>query len=913
MHSKKPMETLNLPLIVSPRVCPISKEADRHRSADDAFQTGNIAQWGEVKKKTKDRAQPKTKDTAAPLSETTNIKGGSRGRGGSENVRAARGRGSDRARGVSRGGRASSTVNAPRNPKPDKPSSDLTAPESGDTAKVDGHDLGADEGSPAENTNMSSSWENINAADAHGSLPLQEAPQASSRPDGTRSWASMFAKHKAAPVPVPQNTSQQRAVAETPAEPSLVDGLVAADIEATDLPKSLQAQDHDVPVPDPTLSTIEIAPEPPIDITPSKDELTESNLEQVADVSNPAPTATAASTVASTIDARLASGTSQVPSTRPSMSGFATSAYKATATPGRTSSFQKRLIEQQEAVVMPGKHAVERAAVQFGSLGLGAESDEVEGDREDPETRAQPPQHSPIAPRASLPPAPHSQGPLSHVPAGDPAPKQAPGLPPANPQAFGHLSQGDKSTSQSAPQQSYSYNQFTNRYGPSTTQPEAAAPAQKPYEPFGTQLHPQYVGIPSATSGEGQSQAQTSQAGGQSMAPGEMSYYSNDGQRHNYQQYYTNMGQQPQPSPRDAPAPQRVGSAVGTTGAEQPSQHAQSQFHARYGQIGEVGNSGNSTPNPPGPQGHGHQNSNPMYQAGQGQAAGQHGGYPYNQQYFNYPQFNSYGGQHPYGRERPLFDDARRYDESYMSHNSSFGYGGSQGGYGGSAFGGGSHKQGMYGQNHHGYGQPGSYGQDPSSPAVAGSYGQQGNPNQDVSSSGFGAFGRSGSTQPADSQQQYPGGAPGSFGGMNDVYARSGSSFPAQSQSMSNHQGSQQNAPDDALRAYQDSAKVAGGPSPAPNSQSSRRPGSAVNNGQMPGGVPTSQGPSYGNYPGSQMHGQHGSQYGAGPGGVGGHHQTAAQGHQNNSYGQQYAAGFGGNYYNSSSRGGGGWGGNYSH
>ena len=631
-------------------------------------------------------------------------------------------------------------------------------------------------------------------------------------------------------------------------------------------------------------------------------------------MSAPAPTATAASTVASTIDARLASGASQIPSSRPPMGGFATSAYKATATPGRTTSFQRKIIEQQEAVVMPGKHAVDRAAVQFGSLGLNGESEELEGDREDPETRAQPPQHSPIAPRASLPPAAQFQGPLPHSGAAESAPKQAPGLPPANPHAFGHLSQADQSSPRPVPQQSFSYNQFSNRYGPPATQAEAAAPAQKPYEPFGSQLQSQYSGFPTATSTESQAPAQTAQPGGQSSTPGDMSYYSTDNQRHPYQQYYASLGQHSQPSPREAPAQQRVGSAIGTSGAEQPSQHAphqtQSQFQARYGQVGEAGNSGHSTPNPPGLQGHGHQGPNPMYQAGQGQASGQQGGVPYGHQYFNYPQqYGAYGSQHPYGRERPMFDDARRYEDSYMSHNPSYGYGASQAGYGGAPFGGAGQKQGMYGQSHQGYGQHGSFNQDPSSPAAPGGYGQQGNSTQDTGASGFGAFGRSGSTQPTDSQQQYPGGAPGSYGGISDMYSRSGSGYPGQSQSMSNHQGSQQNAAEDSLRTYQDNAKLAGGPSPAPNAPG-RRPGSAANNGQMPGGVSTSQGPSqsYGSYPSGQTHGQHGSQYGAGPGGVSGHHQSGAPGHLNSGYGQ-YGGAIGGSYNGSNSRGG--WGGNY--
>ena len=873
-----------------------------------------MPQWGEVKKKTKERQQAKSKESSAPLNDTTHAKSNGRGRGGSEAPRGARGRGSDRARGASRGGRASSTVNAPRNPKPDKATADVPVPESEETAKTNEQEVGAGDASPAENTNMSSSWENINAADANVNQPAHESSQASSRPDGTRSWASMFAKPKTAPVPVPKKVTQPSPAPEAPNEPSLADGLVSAETSAADLPPPLSTEARDTSGAEGLQTGNEVPSGPTLEITPSKDELTESNLEQVADTSAPAPTATAASTVASTIDARVASGTSQVPTSRPPMGGYATSAFKATSTPGRTSSFQRRIMEQQEAVVMPGNHALDRAAVQFGSLGLGGEAELPDGDREDPETRAQPPQHSPIAPRASLPPGPPSQG--VQIPT-EPAPKQAPGLPPANPQAFGQLSQTDETSAQSVSQQTYSYNQFGGRYGPSTTQPEAAAPAQKAYEPFGSQLHSQYSNFSSSAPNDAHSQGHTFQASGQHAVPDEIPCIPNEKQQNAFQQYYAGIGQQTLPSPRD-PMQQRVGSAIGTSAPEQPPQHApsqtQAQFQARYGQIGEAGNSGNSTPNPPGSQGHGHHGSNPMYQAGQSQAGGQQANYPYSQGFYNYPpQYSAYGNnQHAYGRERPMFDDARRYDDSYMSHNPSYAYGSAQNAYGGAPFGSAGHKQGMYGQSQQGYGQHNAYSQDPSSPATTGGYGQQGNPSHDSGSAAFGAFGRSGSTQPNDSQPQYPGGTPGSFGGMSDMYGRSGSSFPGQSQSMTNHQGSQQNAAEESLRSYQDNAKLAGGPSPAPH-QPGRRPGSAVNQ-SMPGGISTSQAQSqgYGSYPGGQMHGQHGSQYGAGPGGMGGHPQSGTPGHQNSSYAQYgHNTGYGG-FYNSNN-GRGGWAGNYAH
>lgn len=182
-------------------------------------------------------------------------------------------------------------------------------------------------------------------------------------------------------------------------------------------------------------------PEPDTTITPSKDELTETNLEQILDTSNPALTATAASTAASSWDPRSAVSSStpysalqqgQPQAIRPPTSGFQASALKATGSSARTPSYQRRVLDQEEAVRMPGNREVDRAAVQFGAFNLNGSGDEdVDGDREEAETRAQPPQHSPIAPRATLPPVPAPQQPAASVPETFPTPKQSAGLPAA--------------------------------------------------------------------------------------------------------------------------------------------------------------------------------------------------------------------------------------------------------------------------------------------------------------------------------------------------------------------------------------------------------------------------------------------------------------------------------------------------
>ena len=102
---------------------------------------------------------------------------------------------------------------------------------------------------------------------------------------------------------------------------------------------------------------------------------------------------------------------------------------KATGAPGRTSSYQRRILDQEEAVRMPGNRELDRAAVQFGAFNLnGSGEEDVDGEREEPETRAQPPQHSPVAPRAALPPAQHQVTAAESFP----TPKQSAGLPAAS-------------------------------------------------------------------------------------------------------------------------------------------------------------------------------------------------------------------------------------------------------------------------------------------------------------------------------------------------------------------------------------------------------------------------------------------------------------------------------------------------
>ena len=748
---------------------------------------------------------------------------------------------------------------------------------------------------------MDSSWEHV-SADSIKSPPTEE-PKPASKPDGSRSWASMFAKPKVEkPKPV-----KAAPVQEAPIEPPVGARPNEADGNLQGLPPPLQ-EAPDIPITPPISD--HVSSDQAGVIAPSNDDLTETNLEKVPDASAPAASATVASTGASTLDQRTVSGTPmavgqhQQQPTRPSLGGFQTSAYKATGMPGRTSSYQRKILEQQEAVVMPGKHAVDKAAVQFGSMGLNGtpEDVDVDSDREDAETRAQPPQHSPIQPRAALPPAPlqqqqqaQPQQGLPQVPATDsqPAPRQAPGLPPVSHSLTGQQPpQPPASESQPSSQPGYPYTQFPDRYGSSSAIPEASAPAQKPYEPFGQQLHQTQRYDPfsnTQNAGFGSEARQYLGENYSSAANHSSSYYTTDDQRSGYPSHqYGGYGQQHQAG-QDSHQ-QRTGSALGSSGPSQPSQYATSQ--GRFGQP-EAHNSGHSTPY--GSMSNQQSSAQPQHMSQQGQGPGQqggfgYGGYPYGGYYSSYNM--NQVSQHPYGRERSTFDDARRFEDHYLTQNPQYGYGGGQGGYGGGQFGAGG--KGMYGQQHPGYGMSPqtSHEQHSASPAP-GAFGQQlpgsGREGAATGLSGYGA--RSGSTQPSDSHH------PSNQNNMPEMFGRSASTYQ-------NAQGLGANNNEDSLRAYGgDSSKVPGGPSPALG-QSGARPGSTAN--AQPSLPPQDarfgQPSGYGNY-----HGH--SQYGGGPG-AGGQH-SGAQSHQGAGYGGYGAGGYGGSYYGNSNRGN--WGASYGH
>ena len=528
---------------------------------------GSVSQFAEVKS-TKDRARSKVKETSTTAGATEKPAGrGARGRGGFEGTRGGRGRGSDRGRGSVRGGRGG---HATTNGAPNEAAS-TSVPTAESTAWDDSNaqvaatesswDTQAQATSKDINDAGQSTWGNVVTSDSTPAA-ASEGAKSSLIPEGgpKKSWASMFAKPAAAPA---KKTSQQ-----PPAE------LVASGhVPAAPDKKQEEVKDAASKAPAPVIQELVESAAPgtegssPLDgprsvtdgeelaITPSIDPLTEENVEHLPDESNPPATQTVASTTGS-LDPRNVTPlpSQQAPIARPPMGGYATSAYRATGVPGRSASYQRRVQEQQEAVVMPGHNAVDRAAVQFGSMGLNGEpGPDVDEDREDPETR-QAPQHSPPSqPRTSLPPAPRQtaapQEPI--LPESLPMPKQAPGLPPASQQnqqqmQEATLASGMPNDPTQMPQQNYS--QY-GRYGQPGMQHDYGALPQKTHDPFNQQAPPsqydQYLAHTQQAPQQPQHQQTQSGFGGLSSAPSEYSqYYTSDQQRSAYSNYYNSYGPQ---------------------------------------------------------------------------------------------------------------------------------------------------------------------------------------------------------------------------------------------------------------------------------------------------------------------------------------------------------------------------------
>lgn len=776
-----------------------------------ADSVGAVSQWGEVKKKHVDRSKPKAKDVQPPQPDSTpSAPRAARGRGGADTR--SRGRG-DRSRG-GRGGRAGAHVNGHRAERPTYPSQ-----------PVDSWSTPAEEPTPA--------------------------PPPKPKTEGHKNWASLFA-----PPPPPSPKKPAPPPAQEPPKP--------AEQPPPTTEEQKPAEDHE---PEPQPSAEEPTKEEPQELQegptePDKqpsieEELTEKNVEKLPDSSTPQQSDTVASTRGTETPAASSQRRGQAPVPVPTFNSTPTHKYIP----------HRRVLEQQAAVVMPGNHAVDHAAVQFGSMGLNGSPDEpdIDEERETAETRTQPPQHSPAVPRAYLPPS-STQAP-AQAPELVTVPRPAPGLPPA----------------------------------PVTTEPsfsDFGRFGEQKFDPFSQQVEQPHIPAQEPFSHQTPLPAQPPVV----TTAADYGLYAADHTRNPY--YY------PGPYAQDAVS-QGAAARFGATGADIQSQGATAP-PSRYGHV-DATSSGQNTPNPSLPS---------MVQPSQQIPHTQ--GYPYGYPYYStMPPYTNYMSQmtqqHQYGRSRPMYDDARRY-EDYL-HSSGFGYGTGYGPY--------AAKGGMYGQpafsyDHHPAASP-AFAQATTTPA------------------GRDPYGRTGSTQPTEPQP-----TPGHHAfvaGIPDVFGRQGFGPQPMGGAPQPGTGPGTGGPgDDPTGASASKGAPGGGPSP---SLAHNRPGSAANVPTGPGSgaggphghhghhggahqgipagpaglapmMPNPQAMAFGSYPltpqqyGAVATGAGGVGGAGGIGGLGPATAAAAAGQSHAGAGAYGSYGGFGGYYGHTGRGG-GWGGNYGH
>lgn len=274
--------------------------------------------------------------------------------------------------------------------------------------------------SPAATTELASTTPSANTTTAAPTTSVEPTKSTVIPQNTVKTWASML-RQSTTPKPAPQPPKEQ---ALPKVEPVLEPLPAAAEPTAPEPepePEPVAELSADPPQHEEPPVNIATVVVPEVALPPSKDQLTETNLEQVVDISNPPVTDTVASEAADSWDPRAAAisatatpisaAQAQHQPPKAPASGFAATAIKATerAPVPRTPSHQRRFLDQQEAVRMPvaANQQLERTTVQFGAFNLNGSEDDIDGDREEPETRAQPPADSPVTqPRASLPPAP---------------------------------------------------------------------------------------------------------------------------------------------------------------------------------------------------------------------------------------------------------------------------------------------------------------------------------------------------------------------------------------------------------------------------------------------------------------------------------------------------------------------------
>ncbi|KAK7208219.1 hypothetical protein BZA70DRAFT_287535 [Myxozyma melibiosi] len=325
---------------------------------------GHASQWGEVKKKTKERSKSKGPFTGAEggrPSFSSSTRG--RSRGGIE----ARGRGGRSDRGRSRGGRTNGRTSDESAPVSTPAPTDAAASAPSDPAPTTEPTPSAAESAapatetpaaetPAETTN---GW----ASAASAAAPEQPAPTTTTstkaastviKPGTKMSWASI-----AKPAPKPAEPPKPKPAAEPIPEPAAEsepasatnawNNDYASSTAAPHIEESAWGKTSAQPASE---SYDEVAP------------LTKENVESVVDDAPPAPTSTLASTIDTPSTTTSATVSSKVP---PGL---------ASATKNARSPAYSRVLKQDAPVVMPGSVQAQVSGLQFGSLTLADNQDE---------------------------------------------------------------------------------------------------------------------------------------------------------------------------------------------------------------------------------------------------------------------------------------------------------------------------------------------------------------------------------------------------------------------------------------------------------------------------------------------------------------------------------------------------------
>ncbi|CUS14814.1 unnamed protein product [Tuber aestivum] len=695
---------------------------------------GTTTQWGKVEKKSKDRSRSKVKEPSSvganidPYPPSSRPRGG--GRASHESGRGPRGsRGGSEFR-ASRGGRSRGRSRKSSDRAEEAPTSAEgcggyanTKATSLDDKKAADYAFSAWPEEANKETEANGASENFYAPDIHSEASKSNPDQATlpvPKPAPATSWASkLFSKP---PPPPPASVQKipsppkQPAVQPEPAQPSVPEYQEPEPVEES-LPPPKEASPEVQPAPatpepvEPTPEPVEpepvpgpeeeAAPEIPEAKPSPVQPLTEVNLERIEDTAPPPPTMTQASTIASSAPTPAAPvslsappppppppppqhavTTPQPAPSRPVHSGV----VMPKGTPGRSSGYNRRILDQQEGVVMPGNHgAVEHATLQFGSMGLNGDIDDEE-EVEQAETVSQPPQPSPIAqPVTSLPPTGPSQLPIPQPPVTEtlPTPRQAPGLP-VHPQAAPQQPSpqppaAPQSMTQQQPHQLNSQlPSHYNRYAVPETQTQtksfdtfAHSAQQQSIPPHQPQAQPQAYGNYAPSPLQHQ-QPQPSHIGvGVSAAPDQQqqyNYYNDRSQPPGFGAPYTSNYMQQAQSQQDAGAnQQRASSGLGGGAGE-----GLGQVPTSAGTAGQVQQSTSRYPAQTGEQGSGHATPSPaiptVQQTSQPhQPIGQHPTQAFQYGYQQHPYYGQFIPGSYYGQQFKNHQGMYAYPQAYMS------------------------------------------------------------------------------------------------------------------------------------------------------------------------------------------------------------------------------------------------------